>query len=67
MVEWLCKNHMQGNKPGDWSTGKRCFSEALARWLTLALTGIIVTDWEGLGGDWDLTRVIVGYNAKLLK
>ncbi|KKY29109.1 putative phosphatidylinositol phospholipase c [Phaeomoniella chlamydospora] len=49
MVEWLCKNHMQGNKPGDWSTG------------------IIVTDWEGLGGDWDLTRVIVGYNAKLLK
>ncbi|KAJ5779478.1 hypothetical protein N7457_007198 [Penicillium paradoxum] len=28
-------------------------------------TGIIVTDWVGLHGDWDLVRCIVGMNAKL--
>lgn len=28
-------------------------------------TGILVTDWVGLGGDWDLVRCIVGMNAKL--
>ena len=28
-------------------------------------TGILVTDWVGLDGDWDLARVIVGMNAKL--
>jgi 1-phosphatidylinositol phosphodiesterase len=30
-------------------------------------TGIVVTDWVGLGGDWDLARCIVGMNAKLAK
>lgn len=28
-------------------------------------TGILVTDWVGLEGDWDLVRCIVGMNAKL--
>ncbi|CRG84854.1 hypothetical protein PISL3812_02040 [Talaromyces islandicus] len=28
-------------------------------------TGILVTDWVGLEGDWDLARCIVGMNAKL--
>jgi 1-phosphatidylinositol phosphodiesterase len=28
-------------------------------------TGILVTDWVGLHGDWDLVRCIVGMNAKL--
>ncbi|KAJ5567426.1 hypothetical protein N7535_006732 [Penicillium sp. DV-2018c] len=28
-------------------------------------TGILVTDWVGLDGDWDLVRCIVGMNAKL--
>lgn len=28
-------------------------------------TGILVTDWVGLAGDWDLVRCIVGMNAKL--
>ncbi|KAJ5899071.1 hypothetical protein N7495_003815 [Penicillium taxi] len=28
-------------------------------------TGILVTDWVGLNGDWDLVRCIVGMNAKL--
>ena len=29
-------------------------------------TGILVTDWVGLDGDWDLVRAIVGLNAKLM-
>ncbi|KAL6229338.1 hypothetical protein BDW75DRAFT_103653 [Aspergillus navahoensis] len=29
-------------------------------------TGILVTDWVGLDGDWDLARAIVGFNAKLM-
>jgi 1-phosphatidylinositol phosphodiesterase len=29
-------------------------------------TGIVVCDWVGLEGDWDLVRCIVGMNAKLL-
>ena len=28
-------------------------------------TGIVVTDWVGLGGDWDIIRCIVGMNSKL--
>ncbi|OJJ49391.1 hypothetical protein ASPZODRAFT_129846 [Penicilliopsis zonata CBS 506.65] len=28
-------------------------------------TGILVTDWVGRNGDWDLVRCIVGMNAKL--
>ncbi|PWY80607.1 PLC-like phosphodiesterase [Aspergillus heteromorphus CBS 117.55] len=28
-------------------------------------TGILVTDWVGLDGDWDLVRCIVGMNARL--
>jgi 1-phosphatidylinositol phosphodiesterase len=28
-------------------------------------TGILVTDWVGLDGDWDLVRCVVGMNAKL--
>jgi 1-phosphatidylinositol phosphodiesterase len=29
-------------------------------------TGIVVMDWVGQGGDWDLCRCVVGMNAKLL-
>ncbi|KKK20623.1 hypothetical protein ARAM_000183 [Aspergillus rambellii] len=29
-------------------------------------TGILVTDWVGLDGDWDLVRCIVGMNARLM-
>jgi 1-phosphatidylinositol phosphodiesterase len=28
-------------------------------------TGILITDWVGLDGDWDLVRCIVGMNSKL--
>lgn len=30
-------------------------------------TGILVTDWVGMDGDWDLVRAIVGMNAMLKK
>ena len=30
-------------------------------------TGIVVMDWVGLGGDWDLCRCVVGMNAKLMR
>lgn len=30
-------------------------------------TGILVCDWVGLDGDWDLVRSVVGMNAKLPK
>ncbi|PGH01755.1 1-phosphatidylinositol phosphodiesterase [Blastomyces parvus] len=29
-------------------------------------TGILVCDWVGLGGDWDLVRCVVGMNARLM-
>lgn len=31
-----------------------------------ACTGIVVTDWCGLDGDWDLIRCVVGCNARLM-
>lgn len=29
-------------------------------------TGIVVCDWVGLDGDWDLVRCIVGWNSRLM-
>jgi len=29
-------------------------------------TGVVICDWVGDGGDWDLVRCIVGMNAKLM-
>ncbi|KAL3476360.1 PLC-like phosphodiesterase [Aspergillus californicus] len=29
-------------------------------------TGILVTDWVGLDGDWDLVRAVVGLNGRLM-
>lgn len=47
----LCQRHMLGDQ-GRVKDGD---------WST----GIVVTDWVGLGGDWDIVRCIVGMNAKL--
>lgn len=53
VVEYLCVHHgVPGRGPGSLPVGD-------------AGTGIVVTDWVGLGGDWDLLRCIVGWNAKL--
>lgn len=52
IVAHLCRRHMVGEQ-GRVKDGD---------WST----GIVVTDWVGLGGDWDLVRCIVGMNAKLV-
>ncbi|MCJ1308131.1 hypothetical protein MMC25_001783 [Agyrium rufum] len=53
MVEFLCLKHAEtegGEKRGQVGDGG---------------TGIVVCDWVGNNGDWDLVRCIVGMNAKL--
>jgi 1-phosphatidylinositol phosphodiesterase len=50
MVDYLCRSHNQTEG------GKKVGDGA---------TGIVVCDWVGNGGDWDLVRCIVGMNAKL--
>ncbi|KAI0106206.1 phosphatidylinositol-specific phospholipase C [Nemania sp. FL0031] len=53
IVEYLCSRHgLDGKGPAGLKVGD-------------ATTGIVVTDWVGLRGDWDLIRCIVGWNAKL--
>jgi 1-phosphatidylinositol phosphodiesterase len=54
IVEYLCMEHgAPGKGPGQLTVGD-------------AATGIVVTDWVGNNGDWDLIRCIVGWNARLL-
>lgn len=53
MVEYLCMRHGEDGKgPNSRPVGD-------------ASTGIVVTDWVGHAGDWDLIRCIVGWNARL--
>ncbi|KAI0391153.1 phosphatidylinositol-specific phospholipase C [Xylariaceae sp. FL0594] len=53
IIEYLCTRHgRDGRGPAGLEIGD-------------ATTGIVVTDWVGLRGDWDLIRCIVGWNAKL--
>jgi len=52
IVAHLCQRHMLGEH-GKVKEGD---------WST----GIVVCDWVGLGGDWDIVRCIVGMNAKLI-
>lgn len=53
VIEYLCIRHGEhGKGPGGLSVGD-------------AGTGIVVTDWVGANGDWDLIRCIVGWNARL--
>lgn len=53
MIEYLCMGHgAPGRGPGELDIGD-------------AATGIVVTDWVGSHGDWDLIRCIVGWNARL--
>jgi len=52
-IEYLCMHHgAPGKGPGGLSIGD-------------AATGVVVTDWVGAHGDWDLLRCIVGWNARL--
>ncbi|KAK3329326.1 PLC-like phosphodiesterase [Apodospora peruviana] len=53
IIEHLCVDHGAPDKgPGQLTVGD-------------AGTGIVVTDWVGNNGDWDLIRCIVGWNARL--
>ncbi|KAI1276214.1 phosphatidylinositol-specific phospholipase C [Xylaria sp. FL0933] len=53
IIEYLCSRHGRAGKgPAGLKVGD-------------AATGIVVTDWVGQRGDWDLIRCIVGWNAKL--
>lgn len=53
IIEYLCARHGEDGKgPDGLKVGD-------------AATGIVVTDWVGQGGDWDLIRCIVGWNARL--
>ncbi|KAI1503669.1 phosphatidylinositol-specific phospholipase C [Biscogniauxia marginata] len=53
IIEYLCLRH---GEHGKGPIGLRVGD---------AGTGIVVTDWVGHKGDWDLIRCIVGWNAKL--
>lgn len=52
IIEYLCTAHGPGQGPGEITVGD-------------AGTGIVVMDWVGKDGDWDLCRCIVGWNARL--
>lgn len=53
ITEHLCIRHAEkGKSPADLDVGD-------------AGTGIVVTDWVGLDGDWDLIRCVVGWNTRL--
>ncbi|KAK1830330.1 PLC-like phosphodiesterase [Podospora conica] len=52
MIEYLCTAHGPGTGPGEVSIGD-------------AGTGVVVMDWVGRDGDWDLCRCIVAWNARL--
>lgn len=53
VIEYLCMTHGESGKG------------PLKLTIGDAGTGIVVTDWVGNNGDWDLIRCIVGWNAKL--
>ncbi|KAK4229774.1 hypothetical protein QBC38DRAFT_358858 [Podospora fimiseda] len=53
MIEYLCMGHACPGKG------------QLQKPVGDAATGIVVTDWVGYDGDWDLIRCIVGWNARL--
>ena len=53
IIEYLCMRHGDhGKGPNQLAVGD-------------SATGIVVTDWVGKDGDWDLIRAIVGWNARL--
>jgi 1-phosphatidylinositol phosphodiesterase len=53
IVEYLCMRHGESGKgPSGLGAGDGC-------------TGVVVTDWVGHDGDWDLIRCVVGWNARL--
>lgn len=58
IVDFLCRKHNE-------STGVGVEGGASAKTIGDGSTGIVVCDWVGANGDWDLVRCIVGMNAML--
>jgi 1-phosphatidylinositol phosphodiesterase len=53
MLEYLCMNHGEHAKgPNGLEIGD-------------GSTGVVVTDWVGIGGDWDLIRCVMSMNSRL--
>ena len=60
MVDFLCRRHAAAADAGAAGEGRRPNNPTGD-----GGTGIVVCDWVGLNGDWDLVRCIVGMNSKL--
>jgi 1-phosphatidylinositol phosphodiesterase len=58
IIDFLCRVHNE-------STGIGVEGGAGQKSIGDGSTGIVVCDWVGAGGDWDLVRCIVGMNAML--
>lgn len=66
VVEHLCRGHMLegvGGREGGPAGGKENEKVKPGDWST----GVVVCDWVGQGGDWDLVRCVVGMNARLVR
>jgi 1-phosphatidylinositol phosphodiesterase len=58
IVDFLCRKHNESTGIGvEGGEGKKSIGDGS--------TGIVVCDWVGANGDWDLVRCIVGMNAML--
>jgi len=59
IIEHLCRRHNDSSALWNDEQGdeRKCIGDGS--------TGIVVCDWVGHNGDWDLIRCIVGMNAKL--
>jgi 1-phosphatidylinositol phosphodiesterase len=58
MVDYLCRKHHNDLQPTD-------EAGAQEKGNGDGSTGVVVCDWVGHNGDWDLVRCIVGMNARL--
>lgn len=54
IIDFLCRRH---NERGE--------SDREGNAIGDGSTGIVVCDWVGSNGDWDLVKCIIGYNARL--
>ena len=55
---FLCQQHDIGDKGADGAAGEVAKGDGGV--------GVVVCDWVGEDGDWDLVRCVVGMNARLL-
>jgi 1-phosphatidylinositol phosphodiesterase len=58
IIDFLCRSH-------DQSTATAALDGRGRKRIGDGSTGIVVCDWVGMNGDWDLVRCIIGMNAKL--